>query len=291
MKYNCKTCSYETEDRTAWYNHKKTKKHIKLNENNDGIEKHHNINLLNSQHEIELLKQKLKAFENEKRIIKEHYEKQIEASENEKKIIKEHLEKQIEAANKHVEAVNKHVESLQLENQFQKQIINSAGGMIKKSMNTLSYLLLNYKNAPHIKELSDYSIICKNITELVKNLTYYHDKNKLDKFIGDFIIKQYKREEPELQSIWSSDTDRLNYFICELIKEQKTQWVLDKKGIKMSKYIIKPLLEYIHSMNSNYINQKNEEIIDNDTNVDKILKEMQILASINADIKNNKLST
>lgn len=59
----------------------------------------------------------------------------------------------------------------------------------------------------------------------------------------------------------------------------------------MSKYIIKPLLEYIHGINSGYITQKNEEINKKNTNVNKILKEMQILASINADIKNNKLSS
>ena len=196
-----------------------------------------NNSQLTKNHEIELLKQKLEASENEKNMIKEQLneaKKQIEATSKQ-------CEKQIDAVNKQVELVNKHVESLQLENQFQKQIINSAGGMIKKSMNTLSYLLLNYKDAPHIKELADYSIICKNIAELVKNLTYYHDKNKLDKYIakpragplGDFIIRQYKREEPELQSIWSTDTDRLNYFICELMKEQKTQWV-ESKALKPS---------------------------------------------------------
>ena len=319
MKYNCEICNYNTNDRTLWYHHKKTKKHLKsienLNENDKGpvldLAKNNNdinaanhkteqIELINKNHEIEILKEKMRAMENEKNMIKEQLveaKTQIKIISKEKEIQMDEAKKQIEIVykekEKRISEIKEHLETLKYENQFQKQIINSAGGMIKKSMNTLSYLLLNYKNAPHIKGLPDYSIICKNITELVKNLTYYHDKNKLDKFIakpragplGDFIIKQYKREEPELQSIWSSDTDRLNYFICELIKEQKTQWVLDKKGIKMSKYIIKPLLEYIHSMNYNYINQKNEEIIDNDTNVDKIL------ASINADIKNNKLST
>ena len=367
-KYFCDMCDYKTNDRCSWYNHRNSKKHImrekirclensnkakvedlnivkkqyeNSNNNNDTNVTNHKteqIELINKNHEIEILKEKMIAMENEKNMIKEQLieakkqiemvnkekEKRIDEAKKQIEVVNREKEKRIDEAKKQIEMVNRekekcidevnkekekriseikeHLETLKYENQFQKQIINSAGGMIKKSMNTLSYLLLNYKNAPHIKELPDYSIICKNISDLVKNLTYYHDKNTLDKYIGDFIIRHYKREEPELQSVWSSDTDRLNYFICELIKEQKTgkkntdlgsktQWVLDKKGIKMSKYIIKPLLEYIHSMNSNYINQKNEEIIDNDTNVDKILKEMQILASINADIKNNKLST
>ena len=321
MKYNCLLCVYETDDRTSWYNHKKSKKH-KYNEliENQQKDKGNNIELLNSQHEIELLKEKLRAIENEKNIIKQQLdetkkqcEKQLDdtkkqISETKKQIdeTRKQYEKQIEMANrekdKRIEEIKEHVETLQNENQFQKQLINSAGGMIKKSMNTLSYLLLNYKNAPHIKELSDYSIISKNMMELIKNITHYYNKNKLEKFMGDFIIRQYKKDEPELQSLWSSDTDRLNYFICELIKEQnnnkkkeetgsKTHWILDKKGIIMSKYVIDPLLEYILGINSNYINDKNDELNDMDDNETKnTLKEMQVLASINADIKNNKLS-
>ena len=60
-------------------------------------------------------------------------------------------------------------------------------------MNTLSYLLLNYSNAPHINKLDDYSIISKDMDDLITNITFYYDKNNLDKYIGDFIIKQYKK--------------------------------------------------------------------------------------------------
>ena len=152
----------------------------------------------------------------------------LEASENEKRLIKqqlENIEKRLEETKeqyeKRIEDTKEHIETLKYENQFQKQLINSAGGMIKKSMSTLSYLLLNYKDAPHIDKLNDYSIMSKNMDDFIKILTYYYNKNKLDKYVGDFIIRQYKKEEPETQSLWSSDTDRLNYFICELIKKQE----------------------------------------------------------------------
>lgn len=218
MKYNCPYCDYATEDRRNWYYHKNGKKHKQLESEHKNKEINENKNDINvkKNHEIELLKEKLKASENEKKLIKE----QLENTKGQLEETKKQYEKQIEAVNKQVELVNKHVETLEQQNQFQKQLINSAGGMIKKSMNTLSYLLLNYKNAPHICQLNDYSIISKDTGDLIKSLVHYHNKNKLNKYIGDFIIKQYKKEEPESQSMWSTDTDRLNYFICELLKEQ-----------------------------------------------------------------------
>lgn len=162
-------------------------------------------------------------------------------------------------------------------------------------MNTMNYLLLNYNNAPCIKQLDDHSIISKDFDDMIKNLMYYYDKDKLDKYIGDLLITYYKKDNPETQSIWSSDTDRLNYFIREFLKERenKSQWTLDKKGIKMTKYIIKPLLDYIMIINNNYINEKNKEILElSDEQDDNLIRlgNMQKLASINTLIKNNKLS-
>ena len=295
MKYNCSVCIYETNDRSSWYNHNISKKHIKLIEN--AKNKHsdqQNLNLINKDHEVELLKERLRAMENEKKAAENErniYKLQLEEV---KKQHEKELENTITLYEKRVEHVSKQVRILENQTQFQEQLINSAGGIIKKSMNTLSYLLLNYSNAPHINKLDDYSIISKDMDDLITNITFYYDKNKLDKYIVDFIIKQYKKNEPENQSLWSSDTDRLNYFICEIMKKQdnKKQWILDKKGIKMTNCIIKPLLDYIAEINSNYIIKKNKEIEDREHTDEglKILKEMQILASVNSDIRNNKLS-
>lgn len=292
QKYKCSLCNYLTNDRCSWYSHKKSKKH-KHNENISELEskmKHNNstsTEILNKSHEVELLRERLKAAESEKNMIRE------QLTETKKQF--ENTGKEYE---KRIEEIKEHLETLKFENQFQKQLINSAGGIIKKSMNTLSYLLLNYRNAPHITELSDYSILSKNTDDLIKSMTFYYNKNRLDKYIGDFIIKHYKKQEPEQQSLWSSDTDRLNYFICEFLKQDKKndkkQWILDKKGIKMSRYVIKPLLDYIYGINSVYINDKNKEIgnfgIEQFNKTEKILKELHTLASINADIKNSKLS-
>lgn len=316
MKYFCESCNYETENKTSWYKHKLTIRHKKLTDikENNEINKTQTEKLIKN-HEIELLQEKLKFLEAEKNImvnqlmkaenqlvktekqlddIKNNYEKQI----NSNKIF---YEKQIQSNKIQYE---NHIDTLKKENDFQKQIINSAGGVIQKSMNTLSFLLLNYKNAPCLNNLNDYSIISKNVDFLIKDLIFYYRKDTLDKYFGDFIVKHYKKDKPELQSIWNSDTERLNYFIRELtnccnsdditsIKKNNLdiQWIIDKKGLKMTKYIINPLLDYICVINVNYINQKHKENEkSNYKKIDKILKDMETIACINNDIKNNILS-
>ena len=163
-------------------------------------------------------------------------------------------------------------------------------------MNTFSYLLQNYNNAPCLNSLNDYSIISKDTDYLINELILYYDKSKLDKFLGDFIVKHYKKDNPQLQALWNSDTDRLNYTIRELYninnnEKNSVQWIVDRKGLKMTQQIINPLLEYISNLNINYLKYKqrmNEESILNCT--DKVMRNMHTLASINNDIRNNILS-
>ncbi len=318
MKYYCKFCGFETDNRGAWYNHRKSQRHLKLekmnkdNNMNDENNKIVNVDLIFQKNEVDILKERLKSLENEKVLIHEQlteikirFDKTIDQYENRLAESKEQFKNQLVESKEQYED---HIETLRLENNFQKQLINSAGGIIQRSMNTMSYLLLNYNDAPGLTQLPDYSIMSKNVDSLINDLIFYYKKNKLDKHIGDFIIQQYKKKNPELQSIWSSDVDRLNYFIRELINDSsinisikstktnkdknKFQWVIDKKGIKMTEYIIDPLLKYISTIGTVYLQQKNKQINEDfDIHKDaKLLEDIQIVASINCDIKNNTLS-
>lgn len=314
MKYNCESCNYSTNDRTSWHKHKKTIKHTSI-EKVKNIQKQDEEEKIKKDHELELLKAKLMNNKNcdESEKIKKDYE--IELLKEKLKSLENQLtktEKQLTETKqlyetqilKTEEQYKSHIETLKNENNFQKQIINSAGGLIQKSMNTLSFLLLNYSNAPCLTSLDDYSILSKNTEYLMKDLIFYYKKNKLDKYFGDFIVKHYKKDNPELQAMWNSDTERLNYFIKELMnnkeivlkendegKKNDTQWTVDRKGLKMTKYIINPLLDYINKLNINYLNQKHKE---NEylelREKEVVLKDMEIIACINCDIKNNSLS-
>lgn len=352
MKYYCEICDYSTNDKANYSKHKKTKKHI-INCNKDNksttvmpsetqpkpsethkkfICNYCNLEFSRSYHltrhlnlckekdsKHELLEKEFKKFkelvdiekkqkDNENKI--KLLEEKLKSFENEKKI----LENNVEIMKSQYE---NHIETLKNENKFQKQIIDSAGGMIKKSMNTMSYLLLNYNNAPQLEALPDYSIISKNTETLIKDLIHYHKKGTFEKYIGDFIVKQYKKDNPNLQALWSSDIERLNYFIRELINNKnnddklnlinkdnknnknnkneigkKLNWIIDKKGIKVRKSIIDPLLDYIHQIGIRYLNEKNSLMPKLDTeDATKLVNDMQEIGVINCNIKNKKIST
>lgn len=278
MIYNCEYCKYSTTEKQSWYYHKKSKKHTSIMlyiENNkkpqDEIivqndQRNTNTNgttIMEKEHEIELLKQKINF-----------------------------IEKELEDKDKQLRDKDHQIQYLQMDNEYHKKIISSAGGLIEKSLNTFNYLLLNYNSAPHINKLEDYSIISQNNQQLIKSLIFYYNKKQLPKYIGDFIIKNYKKDRPELQSLWSSDVGRLNYIIKELIENNKkefdSKWIIDKKGVKMSKYIIEPVLEYIKSINLGCLNRTDDNNIDNEKSPHN-LKQLITIGSINSSINNGEL--
>jgi len=136
-----------------------------------------------------------------------------------------------------------------------KSIVNNTGSIIKTSVSTMAYVIKNYKDAPALESVKDYSAIRyeQDNTEFVENLIYEHNHNKLHIYISDFIIKTYKKDDPAKQSLWNSDTSRLTYLIREIITNNKVDWKVDKKGIKTAKFIIDPILEYIDHQVRNYV--------------------------------------
>lgn len=299
-KYKCDHCYKKYSKSCNLQRHLKTcvaKKHTLLETEFEKYKKEKDNEI-----RIILLEEKLKIAESEKQNLEN-------LMENEKKILAKHID---DIKNQY----ENHIHTLKNENNYQKQLIDSAGGIIKKSMNTLSYLLINHNNAPQLEALPDYSVISKNTEFLINDLVHYHKKGTFNKYIGDFIIKQYKKDNPNLQALWSSDIERLNYFIRELINnngnnnidndniklkltdkktgnstEHQFNWVIDKKGIKVRKFIIDPLLKYIHDIGVKYLNEKNNEIeFLEKYDATKILINMQEIGIINCGIKNKTLA-
>lgn len=147
------------------------------------------------------------------------------------------------------------INTLKTENENLKHIVDNAGLLLKTSISTMSYVMKNYNNAPAIELIKDYSImhIDQDNTKFVETLICEHKHKNLYAYLGDFIIKFYKKGDPSQQSIWNSDTNRVTYIIREIINNNHINWTIDKKGIKTGKYIIEPLLEYIDAMLRLYI--------------------------------------
>lgn len=120
-----------------------------------------------------------------------------------------------------------------------------------------NYLQQNYADAPALESLPDYDTVkyndetCEEDDDFADTLTYNYNNKYLHKFLGNFIIHYYKKNDPRTQSMWSSDISRLTYIIKELLANQKSIWAHDYKGAKTKVYIIDPLLKYIR----NYIDE------------------------------------
>lgn len=170
------------------------------------------------------------------------------------KVIYEY-EQKIDELNKLLIAKDDMINSLKSEVTHLKLIVDNAGSMIKSSMSTMTYVIKTFKDAPALEAVKDYSLMHddQGSTEFVETLISEYNHKTLHIYLGDFIIKTHKKEDPSKQSIWNSDTSRLTYIIREIISHNKTDWTIDKKGIKIVKYIITPMLEYIDPLIRIYI--------------------------------------
>ena len=255
MKFNCKSCNYSTDVKFAYDKHLLTKKHIeKVNEKqNINIVTPKTISIDSSKFTCNYCNMKFTKSCNlsrHKNICSEK-EQLVQQLTNQINELNNKLIEQNKILAKDEEMIN----ILKSEVDHLKSIVNNAGSIIKTSVSTVAYVLKNYKDAPALESVKDYSAIHykQDNSEFVENLIYEHTHNKLHIYIGDFIIKTYKKEDPSKQSIWNSDTSRLTYLIREIINNNKVDWKIDKKGIKTTKFIIEPILEYIDEQVRNYI--------------------------------------
>ena len=174
------------------------------------------------------------------------------------------------------------------------RLIEGAGILATKSMSTLSYIIGNYGTAPKLDKPENYNMIKYDKTEKNKKIyemifTHYN-KNTLHKYLGDFLVSIYKKEKADEQSIWISDASRLTYIICEIINK-RTDWNVDKKGVKTTNYIIKPFVGYLLEMLNEY-NEENaleKHLYENITKMKRRVKNLETSAKIIFYIKNNKM--
>ena len=322
MVYICVFCNYETIYDNNKYVHEKTKKHtrnmIKTNKKNpiesneNPIESNENPNLNIFKNNIKnnvlgymceicgvyystasnLSKHRKRCIDNSNNNKIKQLEKNNELLklENENKILLEkinYLQKENILIKKEKEDK---IQMLEKENEYHKQLVVSAGNMIQSSMSTLNYLILNCNNAPLLEPLKDYSVL-EDKQKFIKNIIYYHGVNKLEQYLGNFLVKHYKSKDPKKQSNWNSDTSRLTYINRELVNNIPN-WVIDKKGVKMTGIIIDPLLNYVKKISQEYIDQLKEKIqlkINNDEQK-KIFGNMSSLGEIIKNINNKVIS-
>jgi hypothetical protein len=259
MEFLCEKCNYSTSVKFCYDKHLLTKKHA---QNATAVQKPNNnsIKVVKSVQKNKYIciycnniyanttnLSRHKKICNERINIEKYYENQIV-----------NLKKMLEQKDETILQKDETISVLKSEVSHLKTIVNNTGSMVKTSISTMAYLIKNFRDAPVIETLKNYSELHndQDNNTFINELIHQYEHQKLDMYIGNFIIKTYKKEDPATQSIWNSDTNRLTYLIRELL-HNKADWKIDKKGIKTKKFIIEPILEYIDDQIRDYIQNFN----------------------------------
>lgn len=234
MNYSCEECEFVTRNRTDYNRHIISKKHLQLinskQKNLGDVDKNYKV--------IELYKKMLDDKEKVMNEIIENKDKMMKDLMNEKDKTIQYLDSEIKTLT---------------------NIINGAGTLSNQSMSIVNYLIKNHSDAPPLLTFTNCSKI-KIKDNYTDQLIYFYRNNILIKHIVECIVSEYKKEDPAEQSLWTSDTSRLTYIIKEIMKDNTSNWMVDKQGIKMGKYIIDPLLKFIRIDIMSHLNTSTVDI-------------------------------
>ena len=272
-KYECKNCLYETKNKSDYNKHCVTKKHLEkvtniTNSNNKNTSPQNSSLFLKKS----LLETDLqcahcnKLFARNDNLIRHLKTCKVNKSYNDKlqetvndmklkeqiKILNLKLSQSEQNVSKYKEDAVKHEEDAK----YYKKMFLEAGNLVKKSVSSLTYVVENFNEAPSLKMLTvdDINNVTDETTEkeIVDDIISAHKHKTLGKYLGDYIIKIYKKTNPKSQSIWNTDDSRLTYLIKELSHNKSSNWFVDKKGHKTTSYIIEPLLTYVKEILTDY---------------------------------------
>ena len=267
VNYKCIKCKYITKNKSDYDKHIQTKKHAKKHEDNseENILTHmsrtsHAQVTQKSQTSVckycdcnftrpDILSRHLKSC-----ISKLQREQELENKIHDLHIKLEQYEKDnehtVETLNIKLTQSEKETDHYKEESKYYKRLLEEAGGLVKKSVSALTFAVNNYDNAPAIQTISfdDIPSLKNTDKKNVEDILSAYKHKTLGSYLGNFIVQFYKKDDPKSQSIWNTDDSRLTYLIKELLNNKSSNWIVDKKGVKTTSYIIDPLLIRIKNL-------------------------------------------
>lgn len=199
-------------------------------------------------------------------------------TEIENKLKVKELEMEIKMLKERNEQLNKLVESKS------NQTIN-----IKK-MSVKNYANKYYANAPPLKPLESYTLFDDQFTNLIDDIVCYYKNGKLHETLGKFIVEQYKKDDPEKQSLWITDVSRVTYLIREVI-DNNNVWNFDYKGARTNSYIINPLIVYLKNHMDKFSQELPQKIKSVESKeVNKMANNMSYIMKMTKDIDDGLLA-
>jgi len=136
-----------------------------------------------------------------------------------------------------------------------------------KSMSMMAHAIKHWSNAPPMRQLEGKEAL-KLITFENKSkhpieevIIHQFNSGTLCRFLGNVLIKEFKKEEDIDQSLWTTDSSRLCFIIKQIVGDDGgDKWIADKSGIEITKLLISPLVNRVSEMMSEYSNKLMNEI-------------------------------
>ena len=275
-KFECTECNYFTKYKKDYMKHNSTQKHLqkvsltmsnnispldsipKTRQNSPKLAKTPKIpetDRNSSKFVCDFCKNTFSRMCNLTRHVKICTHKNNEVDELKLKLVQ--YEKDMEKYKDNADHYKGEVDHYKEETNYYKQMLREAGGLVKKSVGSLTYIVDNYENAPALQaiDMDEIKVLEDNEKKFIEDVLSAFKHKTIGKYLGSLIIKLYKKDDPKVQSIWNTDNSRLTYLIKELFGNKSSNWVIDKKGVKTTEYLIDPLLLNIKKLLISY--QKN----------------------------------
>lgn len=177
---------------------------------------------------------------------------------------------------------------------LEKIVFQLSNSHIVKRVNVYKHITTHYNKISELKQLSSQLSLkllnCEKMNEqkIAENMLDKQKQHDLENFIGNFIIKEYKKENPELQQFWTIAQFKFVFLVRQRVNF-KVVWMRDTNGLHIIKHIINPLVETIGNILKTYIERQKELAKTKILDVEKLKTYIQLESKISQDITNNKL--
>lgn len=192
---------------------------------------------------------------------------------------------------KHIQLLEKQLDRINTALESSNSIAKDSIKTNKYAMSTFNYIASRFIEAPSLDKIDEdgietivYKAVPDDYDRIIDVLISHNNHKTLVNYIGDAIVDFYKKDNPEEQSFWNSDTRRLTY-ILRLIVNDNPEWTRDTGGTNIVKLIINPLLSYIDQILNKFICDKSLETYDN---ILEHVEKMKVAHSISRQIRDDK---
>jgi hypothetical protein len=163
--------------------------------------------------------------------------------------------------------------------------------VVNKYTTNYNYIQQNYGNAKPLRAVEYGYLTHDNEYDLVRDLEHHFNHNKLDTYLGDFIVQNYKKENVAEQSMWNIDKSRHNYSVRSRLDDETDVWLNDGEATRVTKTIIKPMQEKLESYIKKEIGQLTKRVYEKDgIDCETEFERQNILSCIQTELKNNELA-